>query len=87
MEAANAHARVIESLHAHNQPYNLLYRPGCCYIFPRLAQGTADLPAWLPDAAWYELCGGFNLVDAVLFEQLQGVEIESGLARLAVDWP
>ncbi len=74
----------IEQLHADNQPFNLLYRPSLCYIIRRPAQGSYALPAWLPDAAWYELSGGFNLVDVARFESLTGDDIESGLASLSL---
>lgn len=75
--------QAVEQLHRLNQPFNLLYRPGRCYVLPRVPQGTARLPAWLPAATWYEVCGSFNLVDPTAFERLDAVSIEAGLGALA----
>ena len=72
----------IEKLHDSNQPYNLLYRPSVCYVIPRPPQGLRKLPDWLPDAGWYELCGGFNLLRHHHFEGLNIEEVEAGLSKL-----
>jgi hypothetical protein len=72
----------IEHLHRQNQPYNLLYRAGVCYVIPRPPQIQRELPDWLPDAGWYELCGGFNLVHKGHFEDLNAFDVEAGLLRL-----
>ena len=73
---------LIERLHERNQPYNLFLRGGKCYLIQRQPQGIVALPQWLPDAGWYELAGGFNLVDQQVFDQLQVDEIEPVLGRL-----
>lgn len=72
----------IERLHHENQPYNLLFRSSVCYIIPRPAQGLRTLPDWLPDAGWYELSGGFNLVQHHHFDDLNKGDIEAGLSKL-----
>jgi hypothetical protein len=76
--------QMIEALHVANQPYNLLYRPGRCYVIERPAQGLVALPAWLPSTGWFELCGGFNLVQRSHFESLAAGDIESSLGALAL---
>jgi hypothetical protein len=53
-----------------------------CYVIPRPAQGLRELPQWLPDAAWYELSGGFNLVHHRHFVELRASDIEAGLSKL-----
>lgn len=74
--------QLIQKLHHDNQPYNLLYRPSVCYVIPRPPQGVRELPGWLPDAGWYELSGGFNLLHHSHFEDLNAAKIEAGLSRL-----
>lgn len=74
----------IEKLHHDNQPYNLLFRPSVCYVIPRPPQGLRELPGWLPDAGWYELSGGFNLVNHHYFNGLTVDDIEAGLSTLRV---
>jgi len=53
--------QLIDQLHQQNLPYNLLYRPGACYIIQRQPQNSVKLPGWLSSIGWYEACGGFNL--------------------------
>lgn len=72
----------IEALHRDDQPYNLLFRTSACYVIPRPPQGESQLPAWLPDAGWYELCGGFNLVDHHAFVTLAEDDIVAALQQL-----
>lgn len=74
----------LAELHEANQPFNLLYRPGCCYIAPRRPQGSFTAPPWMNTAAWYEVSGGFNLDDRNWFETLQADDIEAGLRLLAL---
>ncbi len=73
----------IGMLHQANQPFNLLYRPGQCYLITRRPQGDASLPEWAGVPAWYEVSGGFNLADRDRFEQLTAEEIEAALGMLA----
>lgn len=74
----------IAQLHAQNQPYNLLFRLGLCYVIIRAPQGERTLPAWMSTAGWYELCGAFNLSDLGIYESLTADEIVSGLEFLRV---
>ena len=76
--------QLISDMHADNQPFNLLYRPGLCYAIPRKPQGSVTLPPWMGVAAWYELSGAFNLSDRAVFETLTADDIHSALQRLAV---
>lgn len=82
VHSASESWELIEKLHQDNQPYNLLYRPSVCYVIPRPPQGLRDLPQWLPDAGWYELSGGFNLIRRHHFDDLNVDDIEGGLSSL-----
>jgi ATP adenylyltransferase/5',5'''-P-1,P-4-tetraphosphate phosphorylase II len=53
----------IKQLHAKNQPYNLLYRNGFCYVIPRKGQGKVGLSEWVSGIGWYEISGMFTLLD------------------------
>ena len=47
----------IEQLHADDITYNLLYRPGKIYIFPRKFQGTFQHAGWTTGFTWIEMAG------------------------------
>lgn len=70
----------ISQLHTNKQPYNLLYRPGHCYVVPRKPQGSAPLPDWLSSIGWFEACGGYNLVDVSRFNHLGNIDIIDALS-------
>jgi hypothetical protein len=74
---------LIQQLHDSNQPYNLLYRAGVCYLLTRPPGDQLHLPGWMPDAAWYELSGGFNLLEEQYFDRLTTLDIESALGCVA----
>jgi len=71
---------MIQRLHAARQPFNLLYRDGACYILVRPPHGMISTPDWMPDAAWYELSGGFNLVHQADYARLTAQDISAALA-------
>lgn len=71
---------IIAALHCENQPYNLLYRPDCCYIIPRLGQGLIELPTWAQGMAWHEVCGVFTLPDLQVIRETD--EITQILGKL-----
>lgn len=50
----------IETLHANNQPYNILYRPGKCYVMLRQMQGSDSVRERMKGAGWIEACGVFS---------------------------
>ncbi len=72
--------RAIDALHRVDQPYNLLYRAGCCYVIRRAPLGLCDLPGWTETVGWQEMAGAFNLSDKREFEQLAARDIEKLLA-------
>lgn len=72
----------LTELHQQAQPYNALYLPGQCYIFPRRKQGTVTVPAWSSGFTWYELAGGILAFNRDDYSTLSAEAIEAELARL-----
>ncbi len=75
----------IETLHAANCAYNLLYRPGRLYLTPRTLQGSYRHSDWTGGFAWAEVAGCITLSCEADFEALGETEIARELARLAPD--
>lgn len=76
---------VIEKFHADNQPYNLLYRKGCCYILPRQMQGSECVAERVQGAGWIEECGVFNVASKKYGKNLTAEFLYSDLQSLSVD--
>lgn len=83
-DTANEAWEIIRNLHQQNQPYNLLYRAGYCYVMPRKGQGRVDLSDWAQGTAWYELCGVFTLSDKKVIEGLPADHINTQLEKLCM---
>jgi hypothetical protein len=73
----------IEGFHNSNQPYNLLYRPGRCYVLPRKHQGSDDVMQRVQGAGWIEECGVFNVSDYSELESVTALELETCLQSLS----
>lgn len=71
---------MIEVFHQQHQPFNLLYRPGLCYLLPRRPQGEVAAEKWAQGIAWYESCGVFTLADQSLHTALTQQQITQQLA-------
>jgi len=76
--------RLIDEYHQNNQPYNLLYRPGRCYVLARIRQGSAGVAARVRGAGWIEECGVFNVSDHSELESVSADEITDCLRSLSV---
>lgn len=74
----------IDEYHQNNQPYNLLYRPGRCYVLPRRKQGSEDVAPRVRGAGWIEQCGVFNVSDIAELESVSADEIYDCLRSLSV---
>ena len=72
----------LQSLHANEQAYNLVYRPGRVYVASRAMQGSYVHSAWTGGFAWSELAGAITLFDEGDFERLTGQAIEQEYARM-----
>lgn len=75
---------LIDECHGNNQPYNLLYRPGCCYVIPRKVQGSKTVAQRVRGAGWIEECGVFNVSDYTELESVSADEIRDCLRSLSV---
>ncbi len=74
----------LERLHATDQAYNLLYRPGRLYVMPRRFQGSYHHAGWTGGFAWSELSGSTTTFNADDFQSLDAVAIEAEMAKLAL---
>ena len=75
---------LIDECHNNNQPYNLLYRPGRCYVMPRKIQGSESVARRVRGAGWIEECGVFNVSDYTELESVSADEIRNCLRSLSV---
>jgi diadenosine tetraphosphate (Ap4A) HIT family hydrolase len=76
--------KLIDECHNNNQPYNLLYRPGRCYVIPRKMQGSESVAPRVRGAGWIEECGVFNVTDYSELESVIAEEIRDCLRSLSV---
>lgn len=72
----------IDRLHAEEQSFNLLYRPGLLYLVPRARQGSHETAPWSAGFAWSEVCGLLTTASREQFEQLDEAQLTVELARL-----
>jgi hypothetical protein len=72
----------IDSLHAGETAYNLVYLPGRLYCLPRRSQGSYSHAAWTGGFAWYELAGGFTAFNRADFDALEEADIVMELGKL-----
>jgi hypothetical protein len=73
----------IESLHEKNQPYNLLYRPGKCYILLLQMQGSTSVREHMSGAGWIEACGVFSEADKDALNNLTAKELFADIQSLS----
>lgn len=76
---------LIEKYHEANQPYNLLYRQGCCYVLPRQMQCSEQVAERVQGAGWIEECGVFNVASKTYAKNLTAEFLYSDLRSLSVD--
>jgi len=74
----------LAQLHEAGRVYNLLYRPGCCYIVQRALQGSYAHSDWTAGFAWSELAGSITTFDPGDFERLSATELGDEFGRLAI---
>jgi len=79
MESVEQAWEMIDQFHRQNQPFNLFYRPGLCYLLPRRPQGAVAAEKWAQGFAWYESCGVVTLADQSLFANLSQQQITQQL--------
>ena len=74
--------KYIEELHAANITYNLLYRPGRLYCFPRKFQGTFQHAGWTTGFTWIEMAGEILVPKFKRYEVLTAEDIEAEFEKL-----
>lgn len=74
--------RYIETLHARNIGYNLLYRPGRIYLMPRRFQGGYNKADWSLSLTWNEMCGRFVLFNKDDFHGVSSDDVAAELAKV-----
>ncbi len=74
----------LAAFHQGNQPYNLLYRPGRCYVLPRKMQGSNGVIGRVQGAGWIEECGVFNVSDIMELDTIRPEELGDCLRSLSV---
>ena len=75
--------QAIHLLHQQNQPYNLLYRPGRCYVLRRKMQGDPAVRPRVQGAGWIEAVGVFAEADSQAIEQLDAAQLQADIHSLA----
>jgi diadenosine tetraphosphate (Ap4A) HIT family hydrolase len=75
---------LIDKYHNGNRPYNLFYRPGRCYVLPRIPQGNKGVAPRVRGAGWIEECGVFNVSDYAELETVSAEELNDCLRSLSV---
>ena len=74
----------LESLHASNQPYNILYRPGKCYVLLRQMQGSDSVRQRVTGAGWIEACGVFSEAEQSALSALTAADLFADIESLSV---
>jgi len=72
----------IAKIHQQGISYNLLYRPGHIYIFPRKRQGSEAHASWHSGMTWYELCGEFVCFNREAFDTLTAENIQTEITKV-----
>ena len=74
---------LLDELHQHSTPYNLIYTPRRLLILPRQPQDSRPTPAWSAGLAWSELAGVMTVFGREDFEALTEPNITATLSDLA----
>ncbi len=77
--------QAIRLLHLLNQPYNLLYRPSCCYVLSRKMQGSPEVYSRVAGAGWIEACGVFSEADELAIEKLTADNLRAEIHSLSAN--
>lgn len=83
MHDASSAWHLLNQLHAQQQPYNLVYRPGVLFVAPRAWQDSCGHSPWTSGFAWSELAGVITLFEEDAFASLDVHDIEMEFARIA----
>jgi hypothetical protein len=78
---ADAAWAAIEALHETRTPYNLIYRAGRMWLFPRRPQGELACAPWHAGCAWLEMAGVVSVVREEDYARLDAEAITAELER------
>lgn len=73
----------VNQLTEQDRAFNCLYRNGCCYVVPRIHQGTVELPNWLTGAGWIDVAGAITVSDNETFAVINESSITNALGLLS----
>ncbi len=73
----------IRLLHLLNQPYNLLYRPGKCYVLSRKMQGHPEVYSRVTGAGWIEAVGVFSEAQQAAIDKLSADSLRAEIHSLS----
>lgn len=74
----------IETSNSSDQAYNILYRPGRCYLIPRQMQGSKKVNKRVQGAGWIEECGMFSIADWNSLQTLTADMLHDDLRSLSI---
>jgi diadenosine tetraphosphate (Ap4A) HIT family hydrolase len=70
---------LIREWHGTQTPYSLLYMPGRLYCLSRKPQAKTRVAPWSGGVGWYEMAGGFSVVDEAAFNRLVAGDVEAAM--------
>ena len=76
--------RRINTFNHDEQAYNILYRPGVCYLIPRKMQGSKSVQQRVQGAGWIEECGVFSISDWQSMQTLTADMLRDDLISLSI---
>jgi diadenosine tetraphosphate (Ap4A) HIT family hydrolase len=74
----------LETLHAAEISYNLLYLPGRLYCLPRKTQGSYSHSSWTSGFAWYEAAGGITTFNRTDYATLDAATLRAEIGKLNI---
>lgn len=74
----------IDTLNRADQAYNILYRPGRCYLIPRQRQGSKCVNKRVQGAGWIEECGMFSVSDLSDMQEFTAEMLRDDLRSLSI---
>lgn len=72
----------INKLHQNNITYNIIYLPEKIILLPRQYQGEFNIPDWMENFAWNELCGSMTTFNQDDFQGLDEETMTTALSAL-----
>jgi len=77
LDTCDAAWQLIETLHASNTAYNMLYRPGFLYVVSRRMQGHFQYADWLTGMGWADVMGEVTAFTRADYERINREQLEA----------